>query len=155
MRYTVTPSPLGPILVAGDAEGLRRISFQSASGAFRPDRGWVRSDRAFREAIEQLRAYFAGTLRRFDLPLSPVGTPFQRDVWRALAAVPYGETRSYGDLARAIGKPAAARAVGAASGRNPLPIVIPCHRLVGSGGELTGYYGGLHLKRALLELERR
>lgn len=155
LAYTLADSPLGPILVAGDEEGLRRISFQDGTGALRPKLEWKRSDHLLRDAAEQLRAYFAAELRRFDLALAPAGTAFQRNVWRALGEIPYGETRSYAALAGAIGKPRAARAVGAANGRNPLPIVIPCHHLIGSGGALTGYYGGVHLKRALLDLERR
>jgi methylated-DNA-[protein]-cysteine S-methyltransferase len=102
----------------------------------------------------QLDAYFAGRLRVFELPLAPQGTEFQRTVWDALLRIPYGETTSYGALARSLGKPEASRAVGLANGRNPIPIVIPCHRVIGSGGSLTGYGGGLDLKRRLLALER-
>ncbi len=106
------------------------------------------------EAAEQLRAYFAGELREFDLELRPAGTPFQRRVWEALTAIPFGETRTYGDIARQIGRPTAVRAVGAANGRNPLPIVVPCHRVLHSGGHGIGRYtGGVHRKEALLRLE--
>ncbi len=105
-------------------------------------------------ALTQLTAYFAGMLRAFDLPLDPRGTPFQRRVWDAVAAVPYGETRSYGEIARAIGQPLAVRAVGAANGANPLALIIPCHRIIGSDGKLHGYGGGLDTKRQLLALER-
>jgi methylated-DNA-[protein]-cysteine S-methyltransferase len=107
------------------------------------------------EAARQLRAYFAGALYRFDLPLAPRGTPFQLRVWQAVESVPYGETRSYRDIAERIGSPKSVRAVGAANGANPLPLVIPCHRIVGAGGALTGFGGGLPLKRRLLELEAR
>ncbi len=102
----------------------------------------------------ELAAYFAGRLRSFSVPIAPLGTPFQRAVWQAVAAVPYGETRSYGVIAAAVGRPEAARAVGHANGANPLPIVVPCHRLVGASGALTGYAGGLEMKRWLLEHER-
>jgi methylated-DNA-[protein]-cysteine S-methyltransferase len=106
-----------------------------------------------REATRQLEAYFAGERMEFDLPLAPEGTEFQRRVWKALVAIPYGETRSYSELARSIGKPAAVRAVGAANGRNPIGIIVPCHRVIGSSGKLVGYGGGLPMKRMLLDLE--
>jgi methylated-DNA-[protein]-cysteine S-methyltransferase len=106
-----------------------------------------------REALRQLAEYFAGDRQDFDLPLAPEGTAFQRTVWRALAEIPYGETRSYGQIAHAIGKPAAVRAVGAANGSNPLAIIVPCHRVIGSSGRLVGYGGGLPMKRMLLDLE--
>ena len=105
------------------------------------------------ETADQLRAYFAGALREFDLPLAPDGTAFQGDVWHAVAAVPYGSTASYAEIAAAVGRPAACRAVGAANGRNPLPVIVPCHRVIGSTGGLTGYGGGLDRKRSLLDLE--
>jgi methylated-DNA-[protein]-cysteine S-methyltransferase len=107
------------------------------------------------EAVRQLRAYFAGELQAFDLPLAPQGTPFQLAVWKHLCEIPYGETISYGELARRIGNPNASRAVGLANGSNPIPIVIPCHRVIGSNGKLTGYGGGLPIKDKLLGLERR
>jgi methylated-DNA-[protein]-cysteine S-methyltransferase len=106
-------------------------------------------------AVDQLTRYLAGELEEFDLPLDPIGTPFQRQVWFALAEIPYGQTESYLQLATRVGRPAATRAVGATNGRNPIPIVLPCHRVIGSDGSLTGYGGGLPLKRALLGLERR
>lgn len=155
MRYTYTDSPVGRLLLAGDASGLRLISFPAGSRARRPAPGWRREDGAFDEAKRQLRAYFDGALTRFDLRLAPAGTPFQLAVWRALRDIPYGETRSYGELARAIGRPTASRAVGAANGANPLPIVVPCHRVIGSSGRLTGFGGGLETKAALLALERK
>jgi methylated-DNA-[protein]-cysteine S-methyltransferase len=151
--YTYTDSPAGKLLLAGSADRLHLIGFPRGKRVRHPEPGWVASAAPFRPAIRQLRAYFAGRSRRFDLPLEPRGTPFQRRVWRALRRVPYNRTISYGDLARRAGCPRAARAVGAAMGQNPLPIVIPCHRVVGADGRLTGFGGGLPLKRALLDLE--
>ena len=119
----------------------------------RTGRARTRADAIEREAESQLRAYFAGELTRFDLPLSPRGTEFQRRVWDAVARVPYGTTTTYSAVAATLGRPSACRAVGAANGRNPLPIVVPCHRVVGASGALTGYGGGLERKRALLDLE--
>jgi methylated-DNA-[protein]-cysteine S-methyltransferase len=139
-------TPLGPLWLGGDEDGLTEVAFHGG-----PD---ARSEDALlQEAAEQLRAYFAGELRRFELPLAPHGTEFQRRVWDAVADIPYGTTSTYSAVAAAIGSPRACRAVGAANGRNPLPIVVPCHRLVGASGALTGYCGGLELKRALLDLE--
>ncbi len=152
--YATLDSPLGPVLVAGDAAGLRHISFLAGTRALEPPAGWARDEAPLAEALRQLRAYFAGVRRAFDLPLAPRGTAFQQRVWRALCEIPYGETISYGELARRIGRPSASRAVGAANGRNPLPIVVPCHRVIGSTGRLTGYAGGLHLKEGLLALEQ-
>ncbi len=153
MRYCEIPSPVGRLRLAGDEEGLRGISFQDR---FRPAEIAGGSERArtpFREVIVQLEAYFAGELRGFDLTLAPEGTPFQREVWSALLTIPYGETVSYGELARRLGRSKASRAVGAANGRNPIPIIIPCHRVIGADGSLTGFGGGLAIKRRLLELE--
>ena len=155
MFYTMLASPVGELLLAGDEDALHMIGFPSGRGAVAPDADWERDPAPFGEAIRQLEGYFAGELREFDLPLAPTGTPFQRDVLAALQQIPYGETRSYGDLAKAVGRPKASRAVGAANGRNPLPIVIPCHRAIGSDGSLTGFGGGLETKRFLLDLERR
>lgn len=155
MIYTRWNSPVGPLLLARDARGLRAIQFLRGRRHARIGRGWRRDDEAFVDVIEQLRAYFAGTLCRFHLRLAPEGTPFQQRVWAALAAIPYGCTVSYGEVARRVGSPRAARAVGAANHRNPLPIVIPCHRVIGADGTLTGYGGGLAIKQALLALEQR
>lgn len=155
LRYTLVDSPLGPILVAGDEQGLRRINFQDGNAPFEVPPGWQRDDWPLRDAAQQLRAYFAGTLHAFELPLHPLGTAFQQSVWQQLRAIPYGETRSYGQLAQRLGRPSASRAVGAANGQNPLPIVVPCHRVIGSTGKLTGFHGGVHLKEFLLGLERR
>jgi len=144
---------VGRLLLAGDEKGLRRISFQDGLHPVELAESWQRTEEPFREAIAQLDAYFAGRLHRFDLALAPEGTPFQREVWSALTTIPYGETVSYGELARHLGRPVASRAVGAANGRNPIPIIIPCHRVVGADGSLTGFGGGLAIKRRLLELE--
>jgi methylated-DNA-[protein]-cysteine S-methyltransferase len=152
-RYTYLESPLGRILLAGGPGGLKAINFQDGQGALSPAADWEPSPEGLREAAEQIGAYFAGRLRTFELALDPGGTPFQRQVYRALQAIPYGETTSYGALARRLGRPNAARAVGAANGRNPLPIVVPCHRVIGNDGSLTGYYGGLRIKAFLLALE--
>jgi methylated-DNA-[protein]-cysteine S-methyltransferase len=155
VKYRYIHSPIGEILLAGDDDGLHYIGFPEGKGRILPQRDWTRSDTAFADAAQQLSEYFEGRRRSFDLQLSPHGTRFQLDVLQALQAIPYGETRSYADIARTVGKPKAVRAVGAANGRNPLPIVIPCHRVVGSNGSLTGFGGGLETKRYLLELEGR
>ena len=154
MRYDEIETPIGPLLAAADDGGLRRIYFPERGGrARKPEAGWVRDPRPFRDLREQLAEYFAGRRRTFSLRLAPEGTEFQRETWRALTAIPYGETISYAELARRVGRPAASRAVGAANGANPLPIVVPCHRVIGADGSLTGFGGGLPIKRALLELE--
>lgn len=155
MRYSVIPSPVGPLLLAADEAGLRLIEFDSPRHPVSRDSDWQRADddALLREAAAQLGDYFAGKRRTFDLPLAPQGTDFQLDVWQALRAIPYGETISYAQLATRIGKPSAMRAVGAANGRNPLPIVVPCHRVIGADGTLTGFGGGLPTKHFLLKLE--
>lgn len=155
MRFTVMPSPVGELTIAGDDRGLRHIRFASGRGAGGPESDWERDDASLRTVLLQLEAYFAGELRDFDLAIAPAGTEFQRRVWCALADIPYGETVSYGTLARRVGRPTAARAVGAANGANPLPIVLPCHRVIGANGSLVGYGGGLEIKVALLEHEQR
>ena len=154
INYTTMESPLGPILLARSSSGLHTIHFQDGDERLVPPDGWHQSREGFAEVLAQLRAYFEGELRHFDLALAPEGTPFQLQVWGALQTIPYGQTISYAALADKIGRPTATRAVGAANGRNPLPIVIPCHRVIGSNGQLTGYAGGLHLKEALLALEQ-
>jgi methylated-DNA-[protein]-cysteine S-methyltransferase len=154
ISYTMVDSPLGRILVAGSSAGLTRINFQAGTEAITPLPGWVKEVNVLAEAIGQLSAYFRGELRQFDLLLAPAGTAFQQQVWQAMRTIPYGQTITYAELARQLGRREAARAVGGASSRNPLPIIVPCHRVVGSDGSLTGYAGGLHLKAALLELER-
>jgi methylated-DNA-[protein]-cysteine S-methyltransferase len=153
--YTYIDTPVGKLMLAGcEDHGLRHIAFQCGRGAMAPKPGWKQSAAPFRDAERQLREYFRGKRTEFDLPLHPKGTPFQLAVWKALAEIPYGQTRSYGDVARAVGRPAAVRAVGLANGRNPLPIVVPCHRVIGANGKLVGYGGGLAVKQALLDRER-
>jgi methylated-DNA-[protein]-cysteine S-methyltransferase len=153
--YTRVESPVGPLLLVADGTGLRRIEFVNGRKPAQPDPQWHNDESALGETIRQLRAYFAGELERFDLPLAPEGTTFQLSVWNRLCEIPYGETISYGELARRLGNPNASRAVGLANGSNPIPIVIPCHRVIGSNGKLTGYGGGLPIKEKLLALERR
>lgn len=152
--YTTIDSPAGPLLLAADDDGLRAIEFQPSRHRVRRDAAWREGDHPLlRLAGAQLAEYFAGSRHAFELPLAPRGTAFQCDVWRTLASIPYGETVSYAQLASRIGKPAATRAVGAANGRNPLPIVLPCHRVIGADGSLTGFGGGLPTKQFLLQLE--
>jgi methylated-DNA-[protein]-cysteine S-methyltransferase len=148
-------SPVGPLLLAADDEGLRLISYQKGKHAQPPESGWKKDAAPLRETIRQLKGYFGGELHDFDLRLAPQGTEFQTKVWSALCDIPYGETISYGDLARRIRNPKAVRAVGTANGANPISIVIPCHRVIGSDGTLTGYGGGLDIKEKLLALEQK
>jgi methylated-DNA-[protein]-cysteine S-methyltransferase len=143
-------SPIGPLTVVERGGTLSHLLF---SGEMSPD-GIQAETPLLLEAAAQLQAYFTGELRQFDLPLSPSGTLFQQKVWTALRSIPYGETKSYGEIAAAVGSPKACRAVGMANHHNPLPIFIPCHRVIGTGGKLTGYAGGLDRKRFLLELEQ-
>ncbi len=147
-------TPIGRLLLAGEADALCRVYFLSGPRPVKRPVDCEPREKPFREVVRQLNVYFSGTLTAFDVPLAIDGTDFQMTVWRALQAIPYGQTRSYGELARRIGRPDASRAVGAANGRNPIPIIIPCHRVVGAGGALTGFGGGLPIKRRLLELER-
>lgn len=155
MFYTHVDSPVGPLLLAGDDNALKVISFPSGSKCITPEPDWTARAEPFADASAQLAAYFAGELTEFDLELAPQGTPFQRSVWDELLRIPYGETRSYGELAKSIGRPKASRAVGAANGSNPLSIVVPCHRVIGSTGKLTGFGGGIETKATLLGLEQR
>ena len=151
LRYTFTDTPIGAILIAGEGDAIVETYFAGA----KPKPDWIRDDDALREAANQLRAYFAGESRNFDLPLAPRGTEFQQSVWNALQQIPYGETTTYSTIAERIGRPAAVRAVGAANGANPIPIVIPCHRVIGANGSMTGFGGGIDVKRQLLALEAR
>ncbi len=154
MKYRTLDSPIGPLLAAGDEDGLRFLLFAHGRKAVTPDPRWEPDDQSLAEPAAQLAAYFAGRLREFALPVAPAGTAFQRAVWSELQRIPYGETISYGELARRLGNPRAVRAVGLANGANPISIVIPCHRVIGSNGSLVGYGGGLPVKQALLALER-
>jgi len=151
--YRYLDTPVGRLLLAREERDLRLINFQR-SRLPRPDPRWHESPGAFDDVVAQLTEYFAGQRRRFELPLAPEGTPFQQRVWRELQDIPYGVTISYGQLAARIGQPTASRAVGLANGSNPLAIVIPCHRVIGANGALTGYGGGLPIKERLLALER-
>jgi methylated-DNA-[protein]-cysteine S-methyltransferase len=153
--YTTVESPVGPLLLAGDADALRRVSFESSKHAARPPADWKEDRAPFTEVIGQLQAYFRGELRKFDVPLAMEGTEFQLRVWNALRGIPYGETISYLQLAERIGNPRAVRAVGLANGSNPIPIIVPCHRVIGSDGSLTGFGGGIPTKKKLLELESK
>lgn len=155
MSYTSMESPIGPLLLAGDERGLHLVHFVSGRHSKSAPAAWVEEKDPFKEAIRQLKAYFAGELTEFELPLVLEGTEFQLLVWRNLQTIPYGETVSYGQLAKRIGNPDAARAVGLANGSNPIPIIIPCHRVIGSNGDLTGFGGGLPTKKKLLALESR
>jgi methylated-DNA-[protein]-cysteine S-methyltransferase len=156
MNYCYLETSIGPLLIAGDGAAIHHIRFPRNGKPEPPERDWEQSSRGvLAEAVKQLRQYFAGKRTDFDLPLAADGTAFQRGVWRRLQEIPYGETISYGELARRIGNPKASRAVGAANGQNPIPIVIPCHRVIGANGKLTGFGGGLPIKEKLLALEAR
>jgi methylated-DNA-[protein]-cysteine S-methyltransferase len=150
LSWTTYDSPLGPLTLIAGRRGLRALHFP---GRVEPLDESARDDRLLAPAVQQLAEYFAGRRRRFELALDLDGTPFQQQVWTHLGRIPYGSTSSYGALARGIGRPDRARAVGAAVGRTPVPIIVPCHRAVGANGDLTGYAGGLDRKRALLGLE--
>lgn len=152
---TTVPSPIGPLTLVAIDGTLAGLYMEEQRHAPATDRYGEQDAAAFAEVEAQLAAYFAGTLTRFDVALSLIGTPFQQEVWAALLEIPYGTTASYRELAARIGRPAACRAVGLANGRNPVSIVVPCHRVVGADGRLTGYGGGLDRKSQLLELERR
>ncbi|MGV0606344.1 methylated-DNA--[protein]-cysteine S-methyltransferase [Mycolicibacterium sp. XJ1904] len=153
IHFRVVDSPVGPLTLAGKDTRLRHL--RMVDQTYEPSReGWIPDDGAFPEAVAQLEAYFAGELTEFDLELDMVGTAFQRKVWAALLTIPYGETRSYGEIARQIGAAGAFRAVGLANGHNPIGIIVPCHRVIGANGSLTGYGGGLDRKRALLDMEK-
>jgi len=153
--YTTFGSPVGPLLLAGDSNALRLVSFESSKRSTPPRPDWEQDKAPFAEVIRQLQAYFGGELKEFDLPLALEGTDFQLRVWKALRTIPYGETISYAQLAQCIGNPKAVRAVGLANGSNPIPIIVPCHRVIGSDGSLTGFGGGLSTKKKLLELENK
>jgi methylated-DNA-[protein]-cysteine S-methyltransferase len=154
LQFRAIDSPVGLLTLAGKNGRLRHL--RMVDQTYEPSRdGWEVDDVAFPDAVEQLGAYFAGERTDFDLALDLVGTEFQRRVWAALLTIPYGETRSYGEIARQIGSPGAFRAVGLANGHNPIGIIVPCHRVIGSNGSLTGYGGGLDRKRALLDMEKK
>ncbi len=153
MYYCYLDTPIGDLLLAGDDEGLSLVGFPEGKMRRDPDPDWIFNEKPFAETRRQLSEYFAGKRKTFDLPLNPTGTVFQREVLDELLRIPYGTTCSYTDIANRIGRPRAVRAVGAANGRNPIPIIIPCHRVIGASGDLTGFGGGLPVKEALLRLE--
>jgi len=154
LRYDRFDSPIGMLTLAADDAGLRHILFAENRYDARGREQWLHDPDFLADARHQLLDYLTGHREGFDLPLAPVGTPFQLKVWHTLAQIPFGQTWSYAQLAARVGKPTASRAVGAANGRNPLPIVLPCHRVIGANGALTGFGGGLPTKLALLRLER-
>jgi methylated-DNA-[protein]-cysteine S-methyltransferase len=153
LQYRIVDSPVGTLTLAGRDDRLRHL--RMVDQTYEPSHeGWMADDSAFADAVAQLEAYFAGELIEFELDLELMGTDFQRRVWAALLTIPYGETRSYGEIALQIGSPGGSRAVGLANGHNPVGIIVPCHRVIGANGSLTGYGGGIHRKKSLLEMER-
>jgi methylated-DNA-[protein]-cysteine S-methyltransferase len=152
--YTTMESPIGELLLVGDGDTLHGLYMQDGRKPKRIAPDWKAATAPFADVKTQLEEYFAGARTSFDVPLAAEGAPFEREVWHALEEIPYGETVSYGEIARRVGQPTAARAVGTANGRNPIAVIVPCHRVIGADGSLTGYGGGLERKRLLLELER-
>jgi methylated-DNA-[protein]-cysteine S-methyltransferase len=156
LHRTTMPSPIGELTIVADDEAIVSIRFDAERDRRQPDvvaAAELPEHRVLRRAVEQLREYFHGDRTEFDLPLAPIGTPFQLDAWSALRSIPFGTTMSYGEQAAVMGDRRKARAVGAANGRNPIPIVVPCHRVVGSNGHLTGFAGGIEAKAWLLDHE--
>lgn len=153
MIYRYIETPFGEMMLAGDETGLKHANYGHATLSVKPSTGWKKDNSSFKDVEEQLNSYFAGELRRFELTLAPEGTDFQMKVWEELRKIPWGVTRTYGELAEALGNPGASRAVGSANGRNPLVIIQPCHRVIGSNGTLTGFAYGTDMKRDLLVLE--
>ena len=153
IHYYIIKSPVGKLLLTASGKHLTRLSFQNGKHPIKPDPTWIYDQRPFQKTVEQLKAYFSGKRKTFTMKVAPAGTPFQQQVWEALKTIPYGKTVSYGEIARTIGKPQASRAVGAANGKNPISIIFPCHRVIGSTGKLVGYGGGLPIKEKLLALE--
>jgi methylated-DNA-[protein]-cysteine S-methyltransferase len=153
MWFDQFKSPIGQLKIAADKDGLRYVLFEKNKYEAADENNWKRDAKALQGAREQLLAYFAGELNAFNLELNPQGTDFQKQVWKALAKIPFGKTWSYADVAKQVNSHKAVRAVGAANGRNPIPIILPCHRVIGSNGTLTGYAGGLPIKQWLLEHE--
>lgn len=151
--YEQMPSPIGPLFLVADDDGLREVRFELDRRSHVASDGWVHSPHKLAEVRRQLEEYFAGERMTFELLLKPIGTDFQQSVWQALTTITYAQTASYGQISRQIERPKASRAVGAANGRNPIPIIIPCHRVIGSNGTLTGFAGGLAAKQWLLEHE--
>ncbi|GJL63114.1 MAG: methylated-DNA--protein-cysteine methyltransferase [Nitrospirales bacterium] len=154
MFYELLRSPVGELLLVGNEQGLKMLIFQDGKHPQAIDSQWKKNRQPFQDIIAQLKAYFEGDLTKFSMKLSPDGTDFQQKVWKALRRIPYGKTVSYGEIAKQIGNPHAARAVGAANGQNPISIIVPCHRVIGANGRLVGYGGGLPIKQSLLALEQ-
>ncbi|HLK05819.1 MAG TPA: methylated-DNA--[protein]-cysteine S-methyltransferase [Candidatus Acidoferrum sp.] len=152
--YTTMESPVGQLRLVAEELGLRTVWFVRGRKDEKPHVDWKEDAAFFVDVKRQLNAYFAGELKEFEIPLLMEGTEFQKRVWKALQTIPYGETMSYGEVAKKIGEPKAVRAVGAANGQNPIPIIVPCHRVIGSDGSLTGFGGGIENKKKLLELEK-
>lgn len=155
LSYTYMDSPVGVLTLVGDLSALHILNFPSTTSNADILPEWQKNDAPFTEVIKQLRAYFAGELQEFDLPLSFSGTEFQNRVWQQLATIPFGETRSYGQMAAELGSPGASRAVGSANNKNPLAIILPCHRVIGADGSMTGFGGGVTTKTFLLEHEAK
>ena len=153
MWYNIFPSAFGEILVVGDDQAIEILNFQNSTSPHPVDPAWRRDTALFGETRQELEAYFAGELQEFSMSVAPRGTEFQREVWQALREIPYGKLATYRDIAQRIRRPNAVRAVGAANGANPVAVVVPCHRVIGSNGTLTGYAGGLEIKERLLQLE--
>ncbi|CAD5199337.1 methylated-DNA--[protein]-cysteine S-methyltransferase [Pseudomonas sp. FEN] len=153
--YDIIPSPIGPMMLVADDNGLRELRFELDSRPQTPLAGWLHAPDKLARVRTQLAEYFAGERMEFDLLLNMLGTDFQKDVWQALLTIPYGVTASYGEISQQINRPKASRAVGAANGRNPVPVIVPCHRVIGSNGSLTGFGGGLAAKQWLLAHESR
>lgn len=153
LRHTTIETPIGPLLLVGDGEALHGVAFHTGRRPVEVDPAWREDPAALAPVAAQLDEYFHEGRTSFDVPIALHGTPFQVAVWEALREIPYGETISYGELARRVGKPSAVRAVGATNGRNPIPVIVPCHRVIGADGSLTGFGGGIATKRALLDLE--
>ena len=151
--YHLFPSPVGQLLLVSDGNALTGLYMNDHEGSPQPEPGWSNDQGNFDRVCDQLARYFSGGLREFDVPLAPEGTEFQKKVWRELRRIPFGETISYGELARRIGQPNASRAVGRANGQNPISVIVPCHRVIGVDGTLTGYGGGIDRKKWLLEHE--
>ncbi len=154
IAYCYVQTPIGKLLLAGNQDGLQLIDFQNKSLTGLPLKHWQRDDECFANITIQLHDYFRGELTKFDVTLNLIGTPFRQKVWQALLEIPYGETQSYEDIALKIGNPKASRAVGLANGSNPVPIIVPCHRVIGKNKSLVGYGGGLEIKKFLLNLEQ-
>lgn len=155
IRYCYMNSPIGRLLLVRNDRGVEQIGFQDGPRPLKLSPAWIEDAGALADVRRELEEYCAGQRREFTVPLALAGTPFQLRVWNALLEIPYGETISYGELAARIGQPTASRAVGLANGANPIPVIVPCHRVIGSNGSLTGYGGGLPIKQRLLALERQ